>query len=265
MGDGMRRRKRPIEAGRCGEMQHFPRCSREGHTHLIVVAKDVRAVVRASCQSNSLYRSSEKKRSNRCSRGAKYSSEMDSSSLLGFRFRFLMKQNNIVSLRHELRRQRRNNVLLLLIVSLYAISWLPFNIAYIFFTYISRLRRSGEVLLPPEREFAMTYHCSFVVSLDDPVRGEEKSELSNYLPLRFLICMISAISNPFLYSYFDETFKDGLHRIFLLFCPRIHRTVNQVSLRENGNIVEQVPLSPNAHRLVSDKSIPNQSTVKVNG
>jgi len=62
---------------------------------------------------------------------------------LGFRFRFLMKRHNIASLRHEIRRQRRNNVLLLLIVSLYAISWLPFNISYILITYVDRFRTTG--------------------------------------------------------------------------------------------------------------------------
>lgn len=54
-----------------------------------------------------------------------------------------MKRHNIVLLRHEIRRQRRNNVLLLLIVSLYAISWLPFNISYILFTYVDRFRTTG--------------------------------------------------------------------------------------------------------------------------
>ena len=90
--------------------------------------------------------------------------ERNSVSLLGFRFRFLMKQNNIVSLRHELRRQRRNNVLLLLIVFLYAISWLPFNIAYIFFTYANRFRRSGQVLRQTEDECQreLIVHCSFL-------------------------------------------------------------------------------------------------------
>jgi len=54
-----------------------------------------------------------------------------------------MKRNNIASLRHEIRRQRRNNVLLLLIVTLYAISWLPFNISYILFTYSNQFQTSG--------------------------------------------------------------------------------------------------------------------------
>jgi len=63
---------------------------------------------------------------------------------LGFRYRFLFKRHNLTSLRHEVRRQRRNNVLLLLIVTSYAISWLPFNISYAVFTYISRYQdRTG--------------------------------------------------------------------------------------------------------------------------
>lgn len=64
--------------------------------------------------------------------------------ILGFRYRFLIKRHNIASLRHEVRRQRRNNVLLLLIVSSYAISWLPFNILYTVSTYANQYRsRTG--------------------------------------------------------------------------------------------------------------------------
>ncbi|CAF1166713.1 unnamed protein product [Rotaria sordida] len=125
-----------------------------------------------------------------------------------FRFRFLMKRHNIASLRHEIRRQRRNNVLLLLIVSLYAISWLPFNISYILFTYANRFHVAGDI------------H-----SLSD----QKSNELSKYFPLRFLICMISAITNPFLYSYFNETFKDGLQKLFSSCCPRMNREINQIS------------------------------------
>lgn len=56
----------------------------------------------------------------------------------------------------------------------------------------------------------------------------EASELSKYVPLRFLICMISAISNPFLYSYFNETFKNGLERVFSLCCLSINRETDQI-------------------------------------
>lgn len=41
--------------------------------------------------------------------------------------------------------------------------------------------------------------------------------------------MISAITNPFLYSCFNETFKDGLHRLFSSCCPRMNREINQVA------------------------------------
>ena len=54
------------------------------------------------------------------------------------------------------------------------------------------------------------------------INKENVDELSKYLPLRFLICMISAITNPFLYSYFNETFKNGLKKIFSLCCPQIN-------------------------------------------
>jgi hypothetical protein len=40
--------------------------------------------------------------------------------------------------------------------------------------------------------------------------------------------MISAITNPFLYGYFNETFKDGLGKIFLLCCPQMNRNVNEI-------------------------------------
>ncbi|CAF0987115.1 unnamed protein product [Adineta ricciae] len=122
-----------------------------------------------------------------------------------FRYRFLMKRHNIGSLQHEVRRQRRNNVLLLLIVTLYAISWLPFNISYILFTYGERYE------------------------LSDTIQST-RDQLSKYLPLRFLICMISAISNPFLYSYFNETFKDGLKRIFSFCYPRLNQGLIRKSI-----------------------------------
>ena len=40
--------------------------------------------------------------------------------------------------------------------------------------------------------------------------------------------MISAIANPFLYGYFNETFKDGLEKIFLLCCPNMNRNINEI-------------------------------------
>lgn len=57
-----------------------------------------------------------------------------------------------------------------------------------------------------------------------------RDQLSKYLPLRFLICMISAISNPFLYSYFNETFKDGLKRIFSLCYPPLKQSLIRKSI-----------------------------------
>ena len=62
---------------------------------------------------------------------------------------------------------------------------------------------------------------------------DNSNDTSKYLPFRFLICMISAISNPFLYSYFNETFKDGLQRIYASLRPQIpERILNRISLRE---------------------------------
>jgi hypothetical protein len=40
--------------------------------------------------------------------------------------------------------------------------------------------------------------------------------------------MISAIANPFLYGYFNETFKDGLEKIFSLCCPQMMRNKNSL-------------------------------------
>lgn len=124
-----------------------------------------------------------------------------------------MKRNNVTSLRQEIRRQRRNNILLLLIVSIYTISWLPFNISYILFTYADRFRISGLKYFksnPSNNSFL------FVFLLDKSLSmfGEKTDELSKYLPLRFLICMISAISNPFLYCYFNESFDNVFQKIF---------------------------------------------------
>jgi len=40
--------------------------------------------------------------------------------------------------------------------------------------------------------------------------------------------MISAIINPFLYGYFNETFKDGLEKIFSSCCPHMIRVKNEL-------------------------------------
>jgi hypothetical protein len=40
--------------------------------------------------------------------------------------------------------------------------------------------------------------------------------------------MISAITNPFLYGYFNETFKDGLEKIVSLCCPQMIRDKNNI-------------------------------------
>lgn len=40
--------------------------------------------------------------------------------------------------------------------------------------------------------------------------------------------MISAIANPFLYGYFNETFRDGLEKIFSLCCPQLNREIKQI-------------------------------------
>ncbi|CAF3459015.1 unnamed protein product [Rotaria socialis] len=155
-----------------------------------------------------------------------------------FRFRFLMKRNNIASLRHEISRHRRNNVLLLLIVSLYAVSWLPFNISYILFTYTNQFQTSEDTQPSPERT---------------------SNELSKYLPLRFLICMISAMSNPFLYSYFNETFKHGIRKLCSLCCPQMNIEIRQITIDQSTNSAHRIKLDKNYFNDKQMNSTYNQS------
>jgi hypothetical protein len=63
-----------------------------------------------------------------------------------------------------------------------------------------------------------------IASLGHEIRRQRRN---NVLPLRFLICMISAMTNPFLYSYFNETFKNGLQKIFSSCCSQMNREINQ--------------------------------------
>jgi hypothetical protein len=74
---------------------------------------------------------------------------------------------------------------------------------------------------------------------------EKSNELSKYVPLRFLICMISAITNPFLYSYFNETFKTGLQRIFSSCCLKMNNGINEVSFEPTDYSVSNVKLEKN--------------------
>ncbi|CAF1366724.1 unnamed protein product [Rotaria sordida] len=152
-----------------------------------------------------------------------------------FRYRFLIKRHNIASLRHEVSRQRRNNVLLLLIVSSYAISWLPFNISYTVFTYVNR------------------YHSQTGDNVHTP-HEEKVNELSKYLPLRFLICMISAITNPFLYGYFNETFKDGLEKIFSFCCRHMNRGINEMGYNQSNIPISETILKKHQKGLSGSKS-----------
>ncbi len=54
--------------------------------------------------------------------------------------------------------------------------------------------------------------------------------------------MISAITNPFLYSYFNETFKNGLERIYSSCCLQMNREVNQISFNQTEYSVNQIKL-----------------------
>lgn len=58
--------------------------------------------------------------------------------------------------------------------------------------------------------------------------------------------MISAISNPFLYGYFNETLKDGVRRIFSLCCPRLNRGVNQISFDQSDYFTTKIKAERNS-------------------
>jgi hypothetical protein len=57
--------------------------------------------------------------------------------------------------------------------------------------------------------------------------------------------MISAITNPFLYSYFNETFKTGLQRIFSSCCFEMNNGINDGSFEQTEYSVKNVKLDKN--------------------
>ncbi|CAF3903983.1 unnamed protein product, partial [Rotaria sp. Silwood1] len=83
---------------------------------------------------------------------------------------------------------------------------------------------------------------------------EKVNELSKYLPLRFLICMISAIANPFLYGYFNETFKDGLEKIFSLCCRHMNRRLNEIRYTQSNNRIPEITLKRKQNGSLVSKS-----------
>ena len=170
-----------------------------------------------------------------------------------------MKRNNISSLRHEISRQRRNNVLLLLIVFLYAFSWLPFNISYILFIYLNQSGTSG-----PSICLDISFHLIFF-SVNSSYRPGSLNDFSTYLPFRFLICMISAISNPFLYSYFNETFKDGFEKIFKWFSPRLAQALfHRLSLHHHHHQNFPLQIKKHSHEHLPDRTNPKTTSNEVN-
>ncbi len=56
--------------------------------------------------------------------------------------------------------------------------------------------------------------------------------------------MISAITNPFLYSYFNETFKTGLQRIF---SSCLH--INQMKFDQTEDFVRKIKLERNSSQI----------------
>lgn len=108
-----------------------------------------------------------------------------------------------------------------------------------FFYWLSRSTPSAGYLSTfPTQSSHMSISIKYpqVINHEDPCQTksllfvERVSRLSKYLPLRFLICMISAISNPFLYGLFNETFKDGLQKIVSRVRPRVDRTTHVTDL-----------------------------------
>ncbi|CAF0973240.1 unnamed protein product, partial [Didymodactylos carnosus] len=114
-----------------------------------------------------------------------------------FRYRFLIKKHNIPSLRQEIRRQRRINILLFSIMFIFAISWLPFNIYHIVFINKIDNSKSSSIY-----DTNLEYH------------KKTPTNSSTYVPLILLICMISAVTNPFLYGYFNENFEIEFRQLF---------------------------------------------------
>jgi hypothetical protein len=57
--------------------------------------------------------------------------------------------------------------------------------------------------------------------------------------------MISAMTNPFLYSYFNETFKNGLQKIFSSCCLQMNREKNQISFNQTDHTITNVKLEKN--------------------
>ena len=71
--------------------------------------------------------------------------------------------------------------------------------------------------------------------------------LSKYFPLRFLICMISAITNPFLYGYFNETIKSGLETIFCVFFSRKNRNLDGTDCNQTDSVSLELALTKSSH------------------
>jgi hypothetical protein len=74
--------------------------------------------------------------------------------------------------------------------------------------------------------------------------------------------MISAITNPFLYSYFNETFKNGLERIFSSCCLQMNREINQISSDQTECSGTQVKSEKN---LLQSTSSSYQQSNSLNG
>ncbi|CAF3336744.1 unnamed protein product, partial [Rotaria sp. Silwood2] len=73
------------------------------------------------------------------------------------------------------------------------------------------------------------------------------------------------MTNPFLYSYFNETFKDGLQKFFSLCCPRMNREIKQVSFNQTVCSTNKINLNKNNLNNRQSNLMHNQSLKIFNG
>jgi hypothetical protein len=69
--------------------------------------------------------------------------------------------------------------------------------------------------------------------------------------------MISAITNPFLYSYFNETFKNGLQKIFSSCCSSMNKGNNQISFDQTDFSINNIQ--------IENSNLQSRSSMTLNG
>ena len=131
------------------------------------------------------------------------------------------------------------------------------SISLIFYLHISI-----EIQHQVRKHFIFNHfsHCFVLVH---SLRSENENDLLKYLPFRFLICMISAITNPFLYSYFNETFKEALEKVFLSCSPQIHRRIFHQTISNHSEKTTQQTFDKKPTRNCEENFLP-QTTNRMN-